>query len=204
MLTSFKFHDKITLVILRGDIMARRTIFSEKVMLEKTCDFINIKGIEALNARDLCDYIGCSTQPLFKNFINMAGLKAKLRKFLHDYYDEFIDKIVDYDDYLYTISYAYALFAFQEPNIFKALFMSNLAGTRTIDEVLTSSWNTATIDSIPEQYGLTKKQAQQLYRDVRFYTHGLSCQIACNSISVTDREIQKLIRDLILRLKDVI
>ena len=184
--------------------MARRTHFDEKIILEKTYAFINEKGIDALNARDLCKYIGCSTQPLFKNFKNMKEFKKKTKEYLHSFYNNFIYKIVDKNDYLFTISYAYALFALKEPNIFKALFMSDLVGSRTIEEVLNSSWNIETIKSIPKQYKLTKKQAERLYRDVRFYTHGLSCQIACNSILVTEKEIKKLISNLIEKLKEVI
>lgn len=184
--------------------MARKIEFNSEYILSKTSEFVKEYGVDAMNARSLCKYIGCSTQPLFKNFINMEGLKKSLKKYLHDYYDDFIDKIVDKEDYLYTISYAYALFAYKEPKIFKALFMTELAGTRTIEEVLNSSWNIATIDSIPKQYGLTRKQAERLYRDVRFYNHGLSCQIACNSIKVTEKEIKDLLKTLIKNLCEVI
>lgn len=184
--------------------MARKVAFDGNYILEKTSDFVKAYGVDAMNARDLCKYIGCSTQPLFKNFISMEGLKKSLKKYLHDYYDSFIDVIVDKDDYLYTISYAYALFAYKEPKIFKALFMTELAGSRTIEEVLNSSWNIESIESIPKQYGLSKKKAEKLYRDVRFFTHGLSCQIACNSIKVSEGEIQDLIRGIINKLKDVI
>lgn len=184
--------------------MARKTRFTKEHILEKTKDFINENGIEKMNARDLCKYIGCSTQPLFKNFESMEELKKILKKYLHDYYDEFINKIVDKEDYLLTISYAYALFSYKESNIFKALFMSELAGTRTIEEVLNSPQNIGTIKSIPNQYNLTKKQSEKLYRDVRFYTHGLSCQIACKSILVDEKEIKKLINDIIKNLKEVI
>lgn len=184
--------------------MARKIKFTQKLILEKTKEFINKKGIEQMNARDLCKYIGCSTQPLFKNFENMEGLKVSLKKYLHDYYDEFINKIINKDDYLFTISYAYALFSYRESNIFKALFMSDLAGTRTIEEVLNSPKNIDTIKSIPNQYGLTKKQSEKLYRDVRFYTHGLSCQIACKSILLDEIEIKKLINNIIKNLKEAI
>lgn len=184
--------------------MARKVKFTQEIILEKTKEFINEKGIEQLNARSLCNYIGCSTQPLFKNFGSMPELKISLKKYLHDYYDEFITKIVNKDDYLFTISYAYALFSYKEPNIFKALFMSDLAGTRTIEEVLSSPQNIDTIKSIPNQYGLTKKQSEKLYIDVRFYTHGLSCQIACKSILLDEKEIKKLINNIINNLKEVI
>lgn len=184
--------------------MARKTKFTKEQILEQTKNFINEKGIDQMNARNLCQYIGCSTQPLFKNFTSMETFKKNLKKYLHDYYDKFIYKIVDKDNYLFTISFAYAMFAYQEPNIFKALFMSDLAGTRTIEEVLKSSQNIETVASIPKQYALTKNQAKKLYRDVRFYTHGLSCQIACKSILVEEKEIKNLINNIINKLKEVI
>ena len=177
--------------------MARKVLFNEDIILNKTYEFIKDKGIETMNARDLCKYSGCSTQPLFKNFSSMDQLKVKLKDYLHDYYDKFIYKIIDKENYLYTISYAYALFALKEKNIFKALFMSDLAGSRTIEQVLSSKHNIETIESIPKQYNLTKQQAEDLYRDVRFYTHGLACQIASNSILVSEEEIKELIKNII-------
>ena len=181
--------------------MARKIEFTKEQILEKTKNFVKEKGIEKLNARDICKYIGCSTQPLFKNFDNMEEFKKNLREYLHDYYDEFINKIVNKDDYLFTISYAYAMFSYKESNIFRALFMSDLAGTRTIEEVLKSPQNIETLKSIPFQYNLTKEQAEKLYIDVRFYTHGLSCQIACKSINVSEMEIKRLISSIINNLK---
>ncbi len=184
--------------------MARKVIFTKEQILEKAKEFIKENGFEQMNARTLCKYIGCSTQPLFKNFENMSDFKKSLKKYLHDYYDDFIYKIVDKSDYLFTISYAYALFSKNEPKVFKALFMTELAGTRTIDEVLSSSWNIETIESIPKQYNLSIEQARNLYRDVRFFTHGLSCQVACNSIDVTEKEIYVLIGNIIKKLRGVV
>lgn len=181
--------------------MARKISFDKEFILEKSKEFIIEFGFEMLNARDLCKYIGCSTQPLFRNFNSMDDFKIELKRYLHDYYDKFIDRVVDKSNYLYTISFAYALFAYKESKIFKALFMSSLAGSRTIDEVLSSSWNLDTINSIPKQYNVSKEEAKRLYRDVRFYTHGLSCQIACNSIIVSEEEIKELINNTIIKLK---
>lgn len=180
--------------------MPRKELFNKNTILERTYDFIKENGIEKMNARDLCKYIGCSTQPLFRLFGSMEDFKKELKVYLHDVYDEFINKIVDKNNYLYTISYAYALFSLEESNIFKALFMTDLAGTRTIKEVLESLHNIETIKSIPIQYNITSEEANNLYRDIRFYTHGLSCQIACNTISVSKEEIGELIQNQINKL----
>ena len=183
--------------------MARKLIFTQEQLLSKTKDYIKEYGIEKMNARDLCKYIGCSTQPLFKNFDNMDNLNTSLKLYLHNYYNEYIDKIVNKEDYLYTSSYAYAMFSFRESNIFKALFMSDLNTTKTIEELFNSSQNSEIIHAISNQYGLTQAQSEKLYRDVIIYTHGLSCQIACRNILVEKKEIKKLINNIINNLKDV-
>ena len=166
--------------------MARTESFNKEELLKKGVEFIKEKGIENLNARDLAKYIGCSTQPIFRNYENMQEYKNELKKCMRDDYSNFINKYVDKDNYLFTISYSYVLYAKTEPNIFKALFITELAGSRTIEEVLNTDRNKETINSMIYKYNLQLKQAEDLYRDVRFFTHGLSCQIACNSIKVTE------------------
>ena len=42
--------------------------------------------------------------------------------------------------------------------------------------------------------------AEKLYITVRFYTHGLSCQIACKSITIDEKEIKVLINNIIEKL----
>ena len=177
--------------------MARKVMFEENIFLEKAQSYIQEYGIDSMNARSLCEYVGCSTQPLFKNFNSMDEFKLCLRKYLILYYEEFIDEILEKDDYLYTLNFSYSLFALEEPNLFKALFMSELIENQNHEDNFLSFYDSEVIQSVVKQYGGTKKQAEKLCRDVFFYTHGLSCQIACKSISMPEREIKKLIRNII-------
>ena len=39
------------------------------------------------------------------------------------------------------------------------------------------------------------EEAKRVYREVRFYTHGIATQLCVNSIKLTDREIKDLIRN---------
>lgn len=181
--------------------MARKVTFKKQELLEKTIDFIRKKGISSMNVRDLCEYIGCSTQPIFKNFKNMEGLGEEIKKYIKNYYTNFTDKIVDKDAYLYTSNYSYTLFALEEPNLFEALFMTDLGGIKTISEIVNNNEDREIIESIPEQYSLSRKQSERLYRDIKFYTHGLSCQIACNNLTLKKEEIGALIRNMINNLR---
>ena len=181
--------------------MARLVEFKKEDLLEKTIDYIRKNGTQNMTARNLCHYIGCSTQPIFKNFGSMGKLKDEVNKYLKNYYENFINGIINKNAYLYTINYSYTLFALEEPNLFEALFMSDLDGVKSIDDVLKSDNDMEVIESIPEQYHLSKKQSVRLYRDVKIYTHGLSCQIACNGIYLKKEDIGILIKNVINNLK---
>ena len=61
--------------------MARKISFDKEYILKNAKNFIEEKGIECLNARDLCKYIGCSTAPLFRNFSGMIEFKKELKKY---------------------------------------------------------------------------------------------------------------------------
>jgi len=175
--------------------MARIIKFSKEDILEKSVEFIKEYSYSKLTVRELAKYIGCSTQPIFKNYANFDKYKKDLKSYLRKDYESFISKYVDKDDYLYTISYAYALYAKKEPNVFFSLFMADLAGSRTVEEVLNTARNFETIEAMVKQYNVSLEEAKRIYREVRFYTHGISTQLCVNSIKLTNKEIKDLIRN---------
>ena len=175
--------------------MARNISFSKEDILEKSVNFIKEYGYSKLTVRELSKYIGCSTQPLFRNFENFDVYKKELKGYLRKDYESFIAKYVNKEDYLYTISYAYALYAKEEPNIFFSMFMADLAGSRTVKEVLDADRNKETIIAMTKQYNISLEEANRIYRDVRFYTHGIATQICVNSIKLTKKELEDLIKN---------
>ncbi|MBR2712714.1 MAG: TetR/AcrR family transcriptional regulator [Bacilli bacterium] len=175
--------------------MARNISFLKEDILEKSVNFIKEYGYSKLTVRELAKYIGCSTQPLFRNFENFDVYKKELKRYLRKDYESFIAKYVDKEDYLYTISYAYALYATEEPNIFYAMFMADLAGSRTVQEVLDTERNKETIIAMTNQYNISLDKANEVYRDVRFYTHGMATQLCVNSIKLSENEIRDLIKN---------
>lgn len=75
------------------------------------------------------------------------------------------------------------------------MFMADLAGSRTVKEVLNTERNRKTIDAMIKQYNISSDKAEKVYRDVRFYTHGMATQLCVNSIKLSDKEIRDLIKN---------
>ena len=175
--------------------MARTVKFSKEDILEKSVEYIKNYGYSNLSVRELAKYIGCSTQPIFKNYANFDLYKDDLKIYLRKDYSSFVQKYINTNNYLYTISCAYALYAKNEPNIFFSLFMADLAGSRTVDEVLNTYRNIETIKAMVNQYNISLEDAKKVYREVRFYTHGIATQLCVKSIILTDKEIKELIKN---------
>ena len=75
--------------------MARTIKFSKEEILEKSVEFIKKYGYSKLSVRELAKYIGCSTQPIFKNYDNFEAYKEDLKEYLRKDYSSFIHKYVN-------------------------------------------------------------------------------------------------------------
>ena len=60
--------------------MPAKKIVYEKDVVEAALDIIREKGENSLNARDIAKKIGCSTQPLYSLYKNMAELEDAVRR----------------------------------------------------------------------------------------------------------------------------
>ena len=169
---------------------------TKELILQKAFEIIHEEGIESLNARYLAKQLNCSTMPIFQSFQDMNELKAEVKLRIDEYYTEFINQYIDKADYLFTISFAYINFARKERNFFGALFVNPLLGSRTVQEVIDSPWNRETIECTAEQFGLSMQGSEALYRDVRFYAHGIATQLYGGNVRLSEEEIQTLLRNV--------
>lgn len=59
--------------------------------------------------------------------------------------------------------------------------------------MLDTERNRKTIAAMVKQYNISLDKAKQVYRDIRFYTHGIATQLCAKSIKMTDQELSDLI-----------
>lgn len=171
--------------------MARKVVFEKSYIIDKSVDFIKENGIDKLSARELTKFIGCSTQPLFRIYDNMDIYKKDLKKELNKEYNEFLEKYIDKDNYLLSLSYAYVMYAKKENDLFKALFMSDLSDKKLIKN------DKKVVEEIIRQYNVSEAKAESVYRDVSIYTHGLATQLCLKSLNISDKDLFYLINTCI-------
>ena len=118
-------------------------------------------------------------------------------EYLDGTYQSFVAQYLDKSDYLFTISLAHILLACDRRNLFGVLFLSNEYGSRTVPQIISSPWNREAIDCTAVQYGLTVKEAEAVYRDVRFYTFGIAEALYAGSLIAKEDELRQLLRGAI-------
>lgn len=173
--------------------MARNVVFEKEYIIDKSIDYIKEKGIDNLSVREISNYIGCSTAPLFRAFNNMDDYKIKLRKRLNNDYNDFSNKIINNNNYLLTMSYAYVMYAKKENSMFKALFLSDLSDKKVIKS------SKKDIDLIIKEYKISETKAKAALRDVCIYTHGLATELCLKNIKLSDKDLLYLINTCIKR-----
>lgn len=170
-------------------------------ILQKSFDIVQSQGIGSLNARRIAQELSCSTMPIFNAFRDMNELKEELKKRIDDRYTAFTQEYIDKEDYLFTINFAYIQFAREERNLFGALFVEGFVRPRTIEGVIQSSWNRETIECTARQFDISLKKSEELYRDVRFYAHGIATQIYGGNMCMDETEVKELLKNMIGKMR---
>ena len=177
--------------------MARPTRITKDMLITAGAEIVLEKGIAALNIRSVAAKLDCSIQPIFRNFGSMDTLRGEIQNVINDRYWEFIEPYIDKADYLFTISLAHIRLAEKQRNLFEAMFLTDVNGTRTVGEILSAGWNRETIECTAEQFGISVEAAEAVYRDVRFYTFGIAREVYAGAVILQPGETEQLLRGAI-------
>lgn len=152
-------------------------------------------GLGCVNARSLAAALGCSTQPVFRVYKNMAQLFAELRDAMDAVYDGFMKERIREENRLLTQAAGYVEFARQERHIFNALFMHLTMAGASLEDILAAPWNQASIENAARVTGLDRDGARALFINVWLYSHGMAAQIVANQIDLPQEQAERLLAD---------
>lgn len=124
----------------------------------------------------------------------MDELKEELIEEIYKYYREFTDIYVDENDELYRVSYAYIEFARKEKNLFKAVYISDIGGQRTLSQIIQSSYNQNIIKKIEKQYQISFDEACQLFKIFDFIRMVLQLMFLLIAFHFRKKKFQKLLK----------
>lgn len=175
--------------------MPPKAKFTRDEMIQAGLNIIRENGMEALSARALGAKLGSSAKPIFTVFQSMEEVQGEVKKSAKSLYTEYVKKGLEQKIAFKGVGTQYILFAIQEPKLFQLLFMCEQEQKPIVENVLPvidESYKDILL-SVQNGYGLSENEAQQLYRHLWIYTHGIAVLCATNMCVFTAEEIDKMI-----------
>ncbi|MXP74388.1 TetR/AcrR family transcriptional regulator [Lachnospiraceae bacterium WCA-9-b2] len=175
--------------------MPPKAKFTRDIIIQAGLSIVRENGIEALTARALGAKLGSSARPIFTVFQSMDEVQAEVKESAKSIYDEYVRKGLEQELAFKGVGTQYIVFAMQEPKLFQLLFMSEQEQPPKVVNVMPiidDNYEDILL-SVQNGYHLSKSTAEQLYRHLWIYTHGIAVLCATNMCIFTPEEINKMI-----------
>ncbi len=176
--------------------------FTREEIIKTALDLTREEGINAVTARALGAKLASSSKPIFSVFENMEEVQAEVLKAAKALYAEYIQVGLQQEIAFKGVGMQYILFALNEPKLFQLLFMSEQPQKPSVEGVLPiidESYDQI-LQSVQNGYELDEKDAENLYRHLWIYSHGIAVLCATNMCSFTAEEIGKMMSEVFVGL----
>ncbi len=165
--------------------------FTREEVVEVALKLVSEKGMESLTARELGERLGSSARPIFTAFRNMEELTDEVRAAAMRKYDTYVGTAVNYTPAFKRFGMQMVLFAIEEPNLFRLLFMRDnqeRANFSTVEELLGPT-RLLCIGAIAGDYGMTEQEAAAFFEHMWVFTYGLAVLCATGMCKFSEEEI---------------
>ena len=152
-------------------------------------------GYASINIKALAKRIGCSTQPISWHFGNMENFRNALTEYALDYANKKMLSASEGMSAFSNVGIGYIDIAFDEPNLFRYLYMSGESGYHAggFDIFTTADSNSAMIEQIAKQLAISADKVNDFFRNTIIYTHGLACFVVSGLIKATKEELYAMV-----------
>ncbi len=157
--------------------MAPKFKFTKEEITKAAANLVRESGEAALTARGLAEKLGTSAKPIFGLFTGMAEVRATVIGYAAELYREYIIKTAESGKYpLYKSSgMAYILFAKEERELFKLLFMRDRSEEKISDEKAALR---PILNEIMKNTGLSEDEAYLFHLEMWIFVHGIATMTA--------------------------
>ena len=174
--------------------MPPKVKITKKEIIETTLELIRRSGTDAINARSIAAALECSTQPIFSNFSSMEELYENVTSAAHDLYFSFLQTHAESGKYpkYKAFGMAYILFAKEEKELFKFLFMRD----RTGDESIETSDFEASVEMIINSIGVTRDVAEIMHIEMWAFVHGIAVMYVTSFLNLDLDLVSNMLTDI--------
>lgn len=178
--------------------MPPKARFTKIQITQAGLEIIRNEGMENLTARALGKKLGSSACPIFTVFENMEEVQAEVKKAAKALYAKYVTRGLGDTPAFKGVGMQYILFAIKEPKLFQLLFMSEQPQKPVVANVLPiieDSYDEILL-SIKNSFELNESEAENLYRHLWIYTHGIAVLCATNMCTFTPEEMGRMLTEI--------
>ena len=178
--------------------MARKTQISKGIILASAFEMLLNEGYTAINITSLAKKIGCSTQPIAWHFGNMENLRAELLTYCLGFLrDRFSVNEKSVSGALDGIASRYVELAFDYPNLYKYLYMSEQDGETmaAMAETLRAENRDKVIQTLEKEHGISVANAEKYLLNLQLYVHGIASFAVTKGALISKEQAMELIHD---------
>ena len=169
--------------------MPKKPTTTKEAMIEGACRLIREKGHEALTARNLAAFLGCSTQPIMYQFPTLDNLKRAVFARVDHLHGEYMMAIPPGQHPVLGIGLNYIRFAVEEPQLFRFLFQSGYAEENNLLDMIDSEELIPVLAAMQESSGLNRRQTRDVFLTVALFAHGYASIIVNNNLEFDEKLI---------------
>lgn len=158
---------------------------SRRAMLDGVIAVIEKSGWSGVSARTVAAELSISTQPLYREFGDMNGVKAAATERGFEIFSDYLG-----DDALGQ-SARYVTFACERGNLFNFLFRGKNQAYSGLDDLSHKLMHTTgIIQKLSDITGLDGEDVYRLHLKLWLALHGMACLAADNGLKVTTEEVK--------------
>lgn len=161
-----------------------------KTMIDGIMSLIEERGYGAVSARSIAERLGISTQPVYREFGDMEGVRVAAIERGYEIFSEYIA-----GEALNQAS-SYVMFAIEHANLFNFLFRGKHYEYDGLDDLSHKLISTDIIDKLQAITGLSCEEVYRVHLVVWMALHGLAAISADNNIAVGKDEVEQFTKDI--------
>lgn len=175
--------------------MPPKAKFTREEIIEVALNLAAEKGLQSLTARELAAALGCSTRPIFTVFDSMEEVLNEVRTAAVARFSEYAKKAEQFTPVFKQVGLQMVMFAYEQPKLYRLLFMSEKPEAQTFDDVYNNLGEIAPlcVEVIQRDYGLDYENAMLLFKQIWIFTYGVGALIATGMCRFGMEEIQDML-----------
>lgn len=165
---------------------------NREMILNAALDITRREGFEAVNARSVAALLGCSTRPIFTCYENMEAMKADFLEYAFAFYEERAAAWGEGEDPCLVLPLTYLRFAREEPLLFRALFIREMAlDMRRAEDFYREPGNGRKAEAFAHCLGVGPQAGRDIFLDLFLWAHGAAVLTATGKLDLTGEEARR-------------